>query len=382
MKIRTFENRTIASVTIGFFFIFLGFDGAQQYIVPLFEQNANGSTALRALILLYAVFFIANLFGPHWVARLGARSALILGSTAYPLIPLAVALNSKWLLFIAAFLTGLGATLLWNASGQIVSYYSSTARFASNQGLKYSALIIGSFIGSLGGGALLTSISPQHLYWGYFFFSIVGTASFLFVASMPATKPIKQNLLAGLVQREILLVAPFVMAGYFMMFLSIGALKVDLLNRFGLAAVGVAGIVLRFAATLGALSAGHYSDRIRSPLNLAYVILAMGIVGLLLFQFGTNLTIVLPACLLMALSFAAVYPVITALIKKHCSQSQEDFNRSLGAFHVYGTGGMLLGLIFSECFSPTTCIVIAILALSASLPGIALLDRASVSEKK
>lgn len=372
-----FENRTIGAITVGFFFLFAGLDGAQQFIVPLFQQNAAGSTALNALIALYAVFFVSNFFGPSWVAYLGPRRALLIGSCTYPLLPLAVALENTWLLFFGASLTGLGATLLWNASGQIVSRYSTHQRFAFNQGLKYSALVIGGFVGSLFGGSLIASLNAQYIYWGYFFMGIAGVISFLFVGPTPRIAPVQQSLLTGLGRPEILRAAPFVTSGYFLMFLSMGAIKLDLLDRFGLTVVGIAGIIIRFGAALGALLAGWYSDRIQTPVFLAYIIAGLGVLGLVLFQFSTNRTVIFIACGFIAVSYASVYPVVTALLRKHCSRSQEDFDQSLGSFHVYGTGGMLLGLLLSDWLSPTWCITIALLGYIGSLLGISSMQRRS-----
>ena len=128
----------IIHLSLSFFLIFLSYNVAQTFQTSS-DHAQDGAFAVG---IIYLVFCLANLALSAYLVRiLSVRLTLILSSLTYVLF---IAANIKYyrlLLFVSAFLLGLGAALLWTAHGayvaiSITKYERSNNLYASSsQGL-------------------------------------------------------------------------------------------------------------------------------------------------------------------------------------------------------------------------------------------------------
>lgn len=370
---KMFDNRNILLITVGFFFVFCGFDGAQSYLVALLKANGHENQGLYALVLLYAVFFFANIYAPAVIGVLGPRLAIVLGAVPYVLFSLAIALGISSLLFAMSIAVGLGAALLWNSSGQIVSLASSPTRMGTNSGLKYSALFVGGFLGTALGGYLLTRVSLAALYGCFAILTSLGVLAFCAIKIGPQPKQYAGIMRIGLLTNpKILLLAPAVIANYFVMLLAISGMKILVLERFDLEAVAFAGTSLKLGAMVGSIAMGKLADRYDGARFLPILAL-IGIAGIVLFVVAGNLPLIVVASLCVATFFSGCYPVVQQLLRSRSDDG--EFNMANGAFHVYGTFGMLSGLLASLWLAPVSALMIGALSLLAVFPSVAVFAR-------
>lgn len=77
--------KNIKILALGFFFIFLGFNGAQQYVTTFFSAKGNPEIGFQSLILLYLCFVIANPLAVMILNKYGARIAVVIAPVVYGL---------------------------------------------------------------------------------------------------------------------------------------------------------------------------------------------------------------------------------------------------------------------------------------------------------
>lgn len=130
------SSRNLRIVIAGFFFLFVGFDGAQQYLVPELAARGEEALALNALIVLYAVFFGASFFAPPLIQRLGLKRSLVCAAASYALFPFLVCTESPTALYVGSTLVGCSAAFLWNAGGQIIKDISPADQLSRNGSLQ------------------------------------------------------------------------------------------------------------------------------------------------------------------------------------------------------------------------------------------------------
>lgn len=371
MLSRIFENKSIASITMGFFFIFFGFDGAQQYLVPSLEKVGLGSLAINSLLILYSIFFISNLFGPQLISILTPRLSLIIGSLTYALFSITIPFHNAFLLYFSAAALGVGATLLWNASGQIMAQASSAPRFGANQGLKYSALQIGAALGSIFGAILLTRATEMQMFISLAACTLLGC---IFLATIPISvntdTTFKENS-SNSIFLKLFILAPPVFAGYFLMMLGFSSIKILVLERFGINGVALIGPSIRCSSAAGALIGGILAVKYNKKRLLTCAI-TLALLGTIILAISSDLSLACFGSICVGLSFAGIYPIVTSLIK---GQKEINFDQANGTFHIYTTSGMLAGLICAKLAAPITSIWIAVILLSFSLVSVLILEK-------
>jgi MFS family permease len=106
-----------------------------SYIVAQIFQTSSdyGKHGAFAIGIIYLVFCLSNLALSSYITRLiGVKLTLILSSLTYVLFIAANIKYNIWMLYISAFLTGLGAALLWTAQGAYVSISINKYEQANN----------------------------------------------------------------------------------------------------------------------------------------------------------------------------------------------------------------------------------------------------------
>jgi len=162
---------------------------------------------------------------------------------------------------------------------------------------------------------------------------------------------------------KFLKLAPPVFAGYFLMMLGFSSIKLLALERFNLFGVALIGPCVRWAAAVGAITAGHFTKPSNQDRLLVFA-LSLGLAGSLIIIFSSELYLMGIGSVCVGLSFSSIYPIVSCLIK---SENEKDFNQANGAFHIFNTAGMLSGLLAARFVEPVTAIGLATCLLIASI---------------
>jgi len=118
-------------VSICYMLLFMSFLPCQNLVTSRF-----GSTGYTALAILYASFCAFNTLAPSIVNRLGAKTAMVVGSSGYTLFNLACATAVSFpsfepSLYPASLIVGCCAAILWTAQGSYVSAVAPEVRHAA-----------------------------------------------------------------------------------------------------------------------------------------------------------------------------------------------------------------------------------------------------------
>jgi len=358
-------NRNILFTSIGCFWIFFGFNGAQQYLVPLFKIQGKSDLALTSLILLYGSFLVSGFFSPWMIKFLGLKRSFILGASTYLFFVVSVVLNITPLFILASVIIGIGASLLWVSSGKIITDSSTIEESGKNLGVQFASVLIGSLFGVTMGGLLLKNLSIDRLYV-LFSLAIAIGLPFLFLIKIK-DKTIKNEILniSYLFDRKLIFIFPVIFASYFLSAQTFSSMNEVILSIFGILYVGVFAVCLQVSIVIGALTIGKMSD-IYDKRTILYILMALGGIGAAIFISSSLFFWVLVGTIILGLYLSGTYPVALSLLRTNLNKNEYIYG--LGAFQVYGNIGTVIALFSTQNF-PTLNIFIAgiIFLLLASL---------------
>src|SRR3989344_1482444 len=160
--------RPIILLGIALFFIFLGFNAAQQFITPFFEQQGIVEVGFQSLILIYISLVFANPFAAAIAVKYGPKVVVVGGSLAYSLYIASLVSGVVPLIYLASLLLGVGAGFFWMGENSFLFRTSKEDERGKNVGFIDTLLYLGTAIGVLGGGFLVSSISFR---WMFLFFA-------------------------------------------------------------------------------------------------------------------------------------------------------------------------------------------------------------------
>jgi len=179
--INVIKNRNVLLVSIGFFFIFLGFSAVQQYLVPIFELEGNASVALNSLLLVYIFFTLSGFITPNLISRFGLKKTMIIASIAYTTFTIAAFSANVNILYIFSILLGIAAPLLWTSGSTYVIRSVSRKIEGESLGFQISMYSLGSFVGVSSASILLNLLPFQFIYALMAIAIFVGTIFFFFL---------------------------------------------------------------------------------------------------------------------------------------------------------------------------------------------------------
>lgn len=363
------KNLNVLFVSIGFFFVFLGFGPSQQYLIPLLKIQGEQNLAFASLIILYAFFLISGIFSPKIIDKIGAKNTLIIGALTYSLYSLSVILEQNLIFYISSALLGIGAGFLWVSAGKIIAESSEPDETGRNFGFQYSLLMAGNFLG-IGVGGFLFKIIPFHylyiLYAAITFLSIPFLIKIKSENQTPLPDSLKETKLdiSLLFSKKLLVLFPIIFSSYFVLAQTFAAINLIVLQFFGLGLVGFFATIFWISNIVGSFAVGKISDIFKK--NIILIFLAFcGLAGVLIFLntksaifFGTGM-------ILSGIFTAGIYPVCLSLLKQN--MPSEEYTKAVGVFQVYSTVGVLSALISAKFFIPKISFFPGIIFLLTSI---------------
>lgn len=344
-----FKNRQIFLITSAFFFLFLGFDGAQQYVVPLLEEEGRGRIALASLVLIYLTFFITSFTAEKFIRLISPKWSMVLGMIPYPLFCFAASTSCDYVLILISLFLGAGAALIWNASGQLIAASIDKDQMGKAVGLNYTAVFVGGFVGAAVGGLLIPVVSASLLFMGFGIFALVGLFCGILVhnRTIPDETP-AEEVTSG---RSLGIITIPVISGYFLMMFSFSGLKILILEREGLGLVGSVGTMLKLGATIGTMFLGSYLSFCQLRWIACFGFVGCCAIGCGLLMPGHGALYCIIGSLMASLYFGSIYPLCQAYIRTNFPlHSYASINAS---FTKIKTFGMLTGIAISLLVPPS-----------------------------
>lgn len=140
---RALPSRIVLTLSLGFFFIFLGVHTVERYAATYLGQEL----AATIFMLVFGSLLLSDFASPVVISRLGQKKTLILGACIYAGLPFAVATKSAWLLYAYSLLMGFGTAITWNSAFALINTHTTEDNEGSSFGLLYMLYGLGSALG-------------------------------------------------------------------------------------------------------------------------------------------------------------------------------------------------------------------------------------------
>ncbi|XP_018653090.1 et translation product-related [Schistosoma mansoni] len=151
-------NLNIYNVTItglAFFFLFAAFQTASltaQNVLEAVSKQRNNSfdgTGYTSLAIVYISFGLFNWFAPIVVMYLGEKYSMIAGSFCYAVYIASYIEPFEWSLYLASFVNGIGAAVLWTAQGAFITDCSTKSNLNQHFSLFWGLFQANQIVGGL-----------------------------------------------------------------------------------------------------------------------------------------------------------------------------------------------------------------------------------------
>lgn len=334
-------NHNVLYIVLGYFWIFFGFNAAQQYLLVSFALMNKQQNAIFALLILYTTFLISGIFSSKIIAKLGLKKSVILGALTYTVFIFSLISKNFNLIYFASVLIGLGAGLLWISSGQIISENSSHSNLGRNLGLQYASFILGTLFGTAFGALLLNRLNFNQLYFCFGLVSLLAIPLLFNLRLKPSPVLMTKFNLLFIFNKKLLLISPIVFASAYILNQTFTSMNLVILNLFNLKTVGIIASILRLTMVISVLVLGTLSDSINKVRLLAFLGIC-GITGTVFFLYSTQLISVLFSIIFLGIFVSATYPICLALFKEH--SRKRDYIYSISAFQIYNNVAVLISL--------------------------------------
>ena len=355
-------------ISLSFFFVFAGFNSAQQYLTVFFEREGHEQLALISLLILYTVFMATGIFISKVLPFFGTlKRALMIGAATYALFCLAVACNTPLVLLIASAVIGFGAGLMWVSSSYLIADTSS----ASMAGRNFAYQTVGQFGGMIAGmfvAAYLFELTSFVVAYIIFAIEIA-----IGIALMSGIRPVRERAEIRafrplfILDTRMLALLPLLTGTSFVLAELGTAINFVVIAALGAAALPLVIGASRFGSMIGTFIAGTLADRYSKQSVLAsLVVIALLAQSLVLLK--GSFPIFLIGCLTLGLTVSAVFPVVLAYLK--VSMPHEEYAYAIGAAHAYNTFGFVVALIANLFLSARASFVPGALILIVGLVAI------------
>lgn len=365
---QTETMRNVLLIAGGFFVLFFGFTSAQQYLFVIFQGEGRGDLALVTFIILYGVFAVSGLAASALISAAGGlKRSLLTGACTYILFIASIALNNVPFILVCAGLMGIGATLLWVSSGQMVVDSSTAKTRGRNLALQTMGLYGGTALGVWAGGFLYEAVSVQSMYL------LLGGVMLLSLPFFVLTKPVKETAALRvfrpqfLFDHRMLLLVPVIVGAYFLQGQVFTGMNLLVIGAVGIGSLALVISVVRVCNIAGSLGIGILSDYVNKGIVLAGLV-GIALAGIFVFTRAEDLPQILFGSVLLGFSMASIYPVCLSWLKE--KMRENEYLDALGIFHVYSNVGTLAAFTANLWLPAGATYAPGIAALLIALPCI------------
>ena len=355
------------AISIGFFFVFFGFGGAQQFLSVFLKHAGFKSLGIISLLLLYSVYLAVNSYAPTIIAWFGSpRRSLIAGAATYAIFPIGAALSSPPVIIICSVLIGVGASLLWVSADRIIAHVSSD-NIGRGYGLEVSGALGGSAAGIFSGGFIAALWGEQMFFLIMVLVTTCGTMLLLRVLDVELPNMTASHHAQIWKQGALRYSILAIMAASFLAAIGFTSLSLRLADVFGVVWVGPVGAVLKLGSVFGIMFATFNLSPRRYPAVLILALCAMA-ASAYMFSTSIGLTASLVTALCLGASGALVQPLTMSTLRR--SYSAEALLGVISGYYVWTTGSVVLGISMNLLLDPIWCFRIGAVLSLLAIPGI------------
>merc|ERR1719204_2984567 len=134
----------------GYFFIFFGFDPAQNLVTRNFPEYG-----VISVVALYVSFAFATPFVPWVLQKVGPHFVMVIAPVGYTLCTIGTITNIAGLFILGGVCCGVSAAGLWVAGGRLIALESTEINRGQNNGCVFAASRLGSIFGNLTTGVIM-----------------------------------------------------------------------------------------------------------------------------------------------------------------------------------------------------------------------------------
>lgn len=362
--------RNVWLISIAFFFIFAGFNSAQQYLTVIFEQQGREDLALLSILVLYGTFMATGVFISKAIPLLGGlKRSLVIGAATYALFCASVAVSNAAVLLLASIVIGAGAGLIWVSSAQIIADSSEKNTAGRHFGFQatgqFGGMVLGLFLSSY----LLQTVSVTVTYLILAACACIGVVLLTRVQPLREESPNRPFRPFFLFDARMLCLFPILAGSSYALLEMTTALNFVVIAALGAAALPIVISAARIGNMVGTLTAGTLSDRYSKKLILVILTLG-GLASMGGALITDDFVFLLGSALLFGSSMSAAAPVVLAWLKE--SLPQHEYLDALGTVQVYNTLGAVAAAGANLALSYTASFVPGAIILVIALPCLAL----------
>jgi MFS family permease len=352
-------SKDIRSLGLVFLLVFFAFNGSQQYVTTFFSSIGAPQTGFYSLILVYVCFMLSDPLSAVFVSTYGAKRSMATGILFYSLYIAALATKSIVFIYSASVLLGIAASLLWTGQNTYLIRASGKTNRGTNAGFFSTCLSVGSTLGVLTVGYLLSRMELVNIFW---LASIIPLAGWLVVfrlkeyRSEPGENHIRL-LARAMTSKTAWRLATVWFSIQFIYGLAIGFIPIHIKNTLGVAYIGLSSVFYLMPILLSLLW-GRISDIYgRKRLILAsFVITFCGLALLYLFHSGISL---ITGIILLAINYSIGIPLTMALVGDVTTEKNLEYLTAL--FWMVQNVGAVSALVLSTFIQSNTLYLISLL---------------------
>ena len=349
--------KEVKILSLAFLFIFLGYDGVQQYVTTFFQSRGSINVGFNSLILIYLFFTLSNLLSGVFVHAYGSRKSMTIGVLSYFIYIISILSGSQVVIYITSSLIGISASLLWTGQNSYLIRSSNKNSYGINSGFFYSLLLIGSGLGILLFGFLLPKLSFKLSFLIFSTFPLIGLFLIFKLRKIKIEqKTNKLQLVKKSVTSKIALrLGSFVFSFMFIVGLAIGILPLQIKDILGIEYIGPISSLF-FMIPILSYIVGKISDKKGRKISITSCYL-LSVIGLILLYLFNSISLVF-GVIILAISRAIFLPNSSALIGDISTKNNLEFIAAL--FGLLRILGILLALILSNLIKTKLVYLIAV----------------------
>lgn len=288
-------NRGILLLSLGFFVIFFGYVFVHQYTTVYFQQLGLVDLGFQSLIIIYLFFTISSLFSAFFISKFGAKNAMMIGASFYFLYIFSLLTKIPELILAVSALNGIAASLLWAGQNVYLIKASSEKFYGANAGFFGASFSIGSGLGLLTIGFILSYLTFNTVFLIASIFPIIGIAIFTQLKDLRTkikTDGVKQ-LKRSIKSVTALRLSTIWFCFYFISGFTLGLIPLHIKETLGVAFVGILMSIFWVAPGLLSYIIGKISDKVgrKRIILISYIILLLSF-SILYFSVSTLLLII------------------------------------------------------------------------------------------
>ncbi len=371
-------SNDVKKLSIAFFLIFFGYNGVQQFLTTYFSSLGYEHLGFQSLTVIYLSFVIFYPVAVLFVAKQGLKKSMISGSVFYFMFIISLITKNPVFILLSSALLGVAATILWVGQGGYLIRASNPKHYGTNAGFFNTLFMIGSALGVLIFGILLTISSSIAIG----IFAIFPLLAFLYMLSFRNVKTTEQKNYLSLLKKSVLSKTALRLSGIWFSYIFVYALGISIIpleikNKIGLEYVGPISSLFYILPILFSYIVGKFSD-VSGRNMFIYISYICAFLGLLLVYISSSAVLLTLGIILMAMNFAIIRPITFALLGDVASKTNLEFLVAL--FLAANNIGLVMSLIIASIFRTNVVFLITLALVSLVLIIVIPLLRTDVKE--